>query len=138
MLLRREISHLSFFLANCLALCSFVSADQYEKWLEEEVPYIIAEKERKEFKALSSASERDLFIQRFWQLRDLDPSTEENEFKREHERRIRYANENFTTAGQAGRRIGDESTSFMAHLTKCPSFLGEIGSALTSVARQWF
>ncbi|NWG14490.1 MAG: GWxTD domain-containing protein, partial [Acidobacteria bacterium] len=38
-------------------------------------------------------TERDAFIERFWKLRDTDPSTEENEFRTEHYSRIQYANE---------------------------------------------
>jgi GWxTD domain-containing protein len=67
----------------------------YEKWLEEEVLYVIAAPERKEFLSLTSDSQRDAFIEGFWRMRDPVPWTEENEFKQEHYRRIQYANERF-------------------------------------------
>lgn len=69
--------------------------DRHRKWLNEEVVYIIAERERKEFESLAGDKDRDQFIKRFWAIRDPDPSTEENEFREEHYRRIEYANKTF-------------------------------------------
>ena len=74
---------------------------KYESWLEE-VRYIIAGSERKEFAELGSDVERDDFIVRFWQVRDPDPSTEENEFRIEHFKRIEYA-EKMYREGKPGR-----------------------------------
>jgi GWxTD domain-containing protein len=68
---------------------------EHRKWIEQEVIYIISDQERKEFSSLTSASERDAFIDEFWRLRDPDPTTEENEYRSEHYERIRYANERF-------------------------------------------
>ncbi len=70
-------------------------SEKYRRWLSEDVVYIISEKERKEFLALQTDSERDAFIEKFWAIRDPDPSTEENEYRAEHYKRIRYANEKF-------------------------------------------
>jgi len=67
----------------------------YRKWLEEEVVYIITPREKEVFLQLETDRERDLFIEGFWKQRDPDPSTPENEFKKEHYRRIEYANKNF-------------------------------------------
>ena len=68
---------------------------KYKKWLEEEVVYIISEKERQVFLSLKTDRERDIFIEAFWKQRDPTPNTPENEFKTEHYRRIKYANERF-------------------------------------------
>jgi len=70
----------------------------YYKWLEEEVVYIISPTEREAFLKLKTDRERDLFIEAFWKHRDPDPMTEENEFKKEHYRRLAYANHNFGRA----------------------------------------
>jgi len=35
--------------------------------------------------------ERDLFIEAFWRHRDPTPGSPENEFRREHDRRLEYA-----------------------------------------------
>jgi GWxTD domain-containing protein len=67
----------------------------YEKWLREDVVYIITEQERAAFVALTSDAERDNFIEQFWQRRDPTPGTPENEFRDEHYRRIAYVNEHF-------------------------------------------
>jgi GWxTD domain-containing protein len=67
----------------------------YKKWLDEDVIYIISDSERKAFKQLSNDEERDQFIEAFWQRRNPDPDSEDNEFKDEHYRRIEYANANF-------------------------------------------
>ncbi|MGQ9618496.1 MAG: GWxTD domain-containing protein [Candidatus Aminicenantia bacterium] len=68
---------------------------KYRKWLEEEVVYIITQKEREIFLQLQSDKERDLFIEAFWAVRDPTPGTPQNEFKDEHYRRIEYANKYF-------------------------------------------
>ena len=74
---------------------------QYRKWLEEEVVYIISPKERDVFLQLESDRERNIFIDAFWKQRDPDLTTEENEFKTEHYKRIQYANH-----GSAGTSPG--------------------------------
>jgi GWxTD domain-containing protein len=66
--------------------------ERYFRWLEEEVPYIISPSERDVFLRLGSDRERDLFIEAFWRQRDNNPATEDNEFRREHYRRISHAN----------------------------------------------
>ncbi len=68
---------------------------KYRTWLSEEVVYIITAKEKEAFLQLESDRERDLFIEAFWRQRDPVPETRENEFKEEHYRRIRYANDTF-------------------------------------------
>jgi len=66
-----------------------------------EVRYIITNEERKIFLELP-AQERKKFISDFWQRRDPDPSTEENEFKTEYYDRIDRANELFRGEGEDG------------------------------------
>jgi GWxTD domain-containing protein len=66
---------------------------QHRKWLEEDVVYIISQKERDIFLQLESDRERNIFIDAFWKIRDSNPDTPENEFKIEHFRRITYANQ---------------------------------------------
>lgn len=67
----------------------------YEKWIKEEVIYIITPKEMEVFYRLEGDRERDLFIEEFWRQRDPTPGTPQNEFKDEHYRRIEYANKVF-------------------------------------------
>ena len=60
--------------------------------LEEEVVYIIIERERDVFRSLASIEERDRFIETFWTKRDPNRVTPTNEFKEEHYRRLDHAN----------------------------------------------
>ncbi len=73
----------------------------YKTWLNEEVPYIITDQERKAFLSLSNDEERDAFIEQFWARRNPDPNSPENSYREEHYRRIAYANEHFA-AGKPG------------------------------------
>ena len=75
---------------------------KYDKWLDEEVAYIITAKEKDVFLSLASDRERDLFIESFWKARDPSPGTPQNEFKEEHYRRLQYANQNFGTTTESG------------------------------------
>jgi GWxTD domain-containing protein len=70
----------------------------YQRWLNEDVVYIITPEERSAFRKLLTDAEREQFIQQFWQRRDPTPATSQNEFKDEHYRRIAYANERFSSS----------------------------------------
>jgi len=67
----------------------------HKTWLDQDVRWIISDDERKAFMQLSNDEERDQFIEAFWQRRNPNPDSEDNEFKEEHYRRIAYANEHF-------------------------------------------
>src|SRR6476620_2837031 len=67
----------------------------FEKWLKEDVVYIITADERAVFEKLTTEEERDQFIEQFWARRDPTPGTSANEFREEHYRRIAYANEHY-------------------------------------------
>lgn len=73
-------------------------ATPYTKWLTEDVAYIITDRERAAFKALTTDEEREMFIEQFWLQRDPTPGTVENEFKEEHYRRIAHANEHYASS----------------------------------------
>lgn len=72
-------------------------ADTYERWLNDEVPYIITVQERIAFQSLTTNEERSQFIDQFWLRRDPTPGTIENEYRDEHYRRLAYANDRFTS-----------------------------------------
>jgi len=76
--------------------------EKYRKWLEEEVVYIITPKEKEVFLELQNNHERDLFIEAFWKHRDPTPGNQENEYREEHYRRIKYANRMFRGTGKPG------------------------------------
>ncbi len=77
--------------------------DRYQKWLTEEVPYIIAPSEREVFLKLKTDRERDFFLEAFWKHRNPTPGAAENSFKTEHYRRLNYAN---TYYGRSSPRPG--------------------------------
>lgn len=60
-------------------------------WLEQEVVYIITDEEREVFLSLPTQEERERFVEAFWDRRDPNPATIENEFAKEHYRRLEYA-----------------------------------------------
>jgi GWxTD domain-containing protein len=69
----------------------------YREWPEKDVAYIITDAERSAFKKLVTDEEREQFIEAFWQRRDLDPDTDENEYKEQYYERIAYANEHYAS-----------------------------------------
>lgn len=69
--------------------------EKFDKWLKEEVVYIITPAEKDVFLKLETDRERDLFIDEFWRQRDPTPGTSRNEAKEEHFKRIQFVNETF-------------------------------------------
>jgi GWxTD domain-containing protein len=67
----------------------------YEKWLNEEVVYIITPNEKEVFLKLESDKERDIFIDAFWNQRDTLFAKPKGESKKEHYRRLNYVNHFF-------------------------------------------
>ncbi len=99
---KRKFLIFLIFLYLCFPIKSFTEKTtikelplEYKKWLEEEVVYIITPTEKEVFLQLKTDRERDLFIKAFWKQRDPTPGTPENEFKKEHYRRLNYANIHF-------------------------------------------
>jgi GWxTD domain-containing protein len=72
-------------------------------WLNDEVPDIITEDERRAFLELSTNEEREQFIEIFWDKRNPDPESLTNSAKEEHYRRLAYADEHFSS-GIPGRK----------------------------------
>lgn len=68
---------------------------RYDKWLNEEVVYIISDEEKKEFLKLATDQDRDKFIEEFWEVRNPLRGAKRNPFKEEHYQRIQYADEHF-------------------------------------------
>ena len=71
--------------------------DYFQRWLDEDVVYVISKQERAVFESLTAPEEKEQFIEQFWFQRDPDPRSAANEFKEEHYRRIAYANERFAS-----------------------------------------
>jgi len=71
-------------------------------WYQGPVRYIITHQEIKAYKALETELDRQNFIDWFWQRRDLDPSTPENEFQRRFEQRVYETMRLFTDTSKPG------------------------------------
>ena len=63
---------------------------RWKQWLEEEVVYIIRDKERDVFLSLKSEREREAFEKAFWLQRDPTFGTAHNEYRDEHYQRLGY------------------------------------------------
>jgi GWxTD domain-containing protein len=85
----------------------------YDDWLNKVVEYIITDEERNAFKKLTNNTERDAFIEHFWDIRNTTPDSAVNEFKEEHYRRIAYANDHFA-AGIPGWKT-DRGRIYIMH-----------------------
>jgi GWxTD domain-containing protein len=72
----------------------------------EKARLIMTDEEGKVWKSLPNDASKKEFIEEFWEIRDPDPGTDENEAKLEFEDRIRYANMWF---GTFNPRRGSES-----------------------------
>lgn len=73
------------------------SARYYDKWLNQDVLYIITDDERDVFSKLQTPEEREQFIEQFWERRNPNPGRGGNEFREEHYRRIAYANAKYAS-----------------------------------------
>jgi GWxTD domain-containing protein len=70
----------------------------WQKWLNEDVVYIIAYDEALAFERLKTDPERQHFVEQFWERRNPTPGSAVNAYKEEHYRRIAYANGHFGTS----------------------------------------
>jgi|GEM_PF-3394312 len=69
--------------------------EQYKRWLDQDVVYIITDEERKAFLTLSADDQREKYIDEFWQIRNPKRGADRNPYKEEHYARIEYANSHF-------------------------------------------
>lgn len=83
-------------------------------WLNQDVVYIIDDREKAAFEKLATDEERSHFIEQFWARRDTNRETPENEAKKEHYRRIEYANDRFADAVEAGWQ-SDKGRLYIVH-----------------------
>jgi GWxTD domain-containing protein len=79
-------------------------SEKHRLWLEEEVVYIITTREKEVFLEMPSDEARDRFIATFWEARDPTPGTSRNEFRDEHNERLREAKRLFRGFGPPGHK----------------------------------
>jgi GWxTD domain-containing protein len=71
-------------------------------WYQGPVRYIITKVEIKAYKALETDAERATFIDWFWQRRDIEPSTPQNEFRDRFEQRVLESQRKFISSATPG------------------------------------
>jgi GWxTD domain-containing protein len=81
-------------LGNC-GIRGGVKLDPESKDFYEYARLIMTKQEKEVFRLLPDKESRKEFVQDFWDKRDPDPETEENEFEEEFYQRIEYANKHF-------------------------------------------
>jgi GWxTD domain-containing protein len=74
-----------------------IASDAFNRWLSEDVPYIVTNEERNAFLQLNTNEEREKFVEQFWERRNPTPGGTDNPFKVEHYRRVAFADEHFTS-----------------------------------------
>lgn len=67
---------------------------ELQAWLEDVSP-ILTRTERAVFVKLQTNADRAKFVRFFWRMRDPLPDTTANEFQKEYEERVRFADQNF-------------------------------------------
>ncbi|MGH9364624.1 MAG: GWxTD domain-containing protein [Thermoanaerobaculia bacterium] len=75
-----------------------------ENWASGPVRYLMTDAEKTAWDRITGPVERAAFVSAFWQNRDPNPSTPENEFRIEFERRAAFADKRFRAGETAGMR----------------------------------
>jgi len=89
---------------SALAAAEKITPD-LQRWLEDVSP-IITKTEREVFAKLQTNAEREKFAHFFWRMRDPAPDTTANEFQKEYEERVRFADQNF---GRSSPKRGSQT-----------------------------
>lgn len=71
-------------------------------WANGPMKYLLSSAESRAYSRLSDPVSRAEFVARFWRARDPRPDTPENEFRREFERRVAFADENLSEGSTRG------------------------------------
>jgi GWxTD domain-containing protein len=87
---------------------------KYKKWLQEDAAYIITKEETKSFLDLTTDTDRDKFIEHFWDVRNPTPGSPDNSYRNEHYRRIEYANQFF---GHTSHTLGSRTDMGRVYIT---------------------
>lgn len=104
----------------------------------QEARLIMSGEESKIWKHLPDAETRKEFIKDFWEKRDPDPDTEDNEFKREFEARIAYANKHFREGGFGMNTDRGRVYIFLGPPDKTEDFLNRTYSTTARGSAIWW
>jgi len=90
----------------CISL--YAQRDAAKEWLREVEP-IITKAEKTVFEDLKTEEDRMRFINSFWNVRDSNPETRENEYKLEYYRRLNHVNR-YYKGTRSDRGSGSQSS----------------------------
>jgi GWxTD domain-containing protein len=82
-----------------------------EHWTETPVRYLLTPAQKQEYETLTTAADRATFVDRFWKQLDPTPATDDNEFRREFERRVAFADATWGSDKSTGR-LSDRAAVF--------------------------
>jgi GWxTD domain-containing protein len=74
-----------------------------EHWTESPVRFLLTPAQKAEYATFTTPAERQTFVERLWKQLDPTPATDANEFRSEFERRVAFADANFSTDKMRGR-----------------------------------
>jgi GWxTD domain-containing protein len=77
-------------------------SQEYADWEEGPVGFLLTKKERKQWSKIKNDADAKKFVELFWAKRNPEPNSPFNAFKADFERRVRYADENFTYRKRSG------------------------------------
>jgi GWxTD domain-containing protein len=72
------------------------------EWARGPVQFLMTNEETAQWNALQSDADANAFIALFWAKRDPTPGTPDNEFREDFQRRVTYADQNFTSSKVRG------------------------------------
>jgi GWxTD domain-containing protein len=98
----------SLSVASGFAAISPVTAD----WAKGPVQFLMTNEELTQWNALQSDADATAFIALFWARRDPTPGTADNEFRQDFQRRVAYADQNFT-AGKVRGALSDRGKALI-------------------------
>ncbi|MDH4197054.1 MAG: GWxTD domain-containing protein, partial [Candidatus Aminicenantes bacterium] len=108
----------------------------HKQWLEDVSP-ILSRVERDVFLKLQTDREREVFIRFFWRQRDPTPGTPENEFQKEYQDRVRYADQYF---GFGSVKRGSQTERGFYYLLLGPPLERQLYTTMSQIWPQelWF
>ena len=96
-------------------------AEAGEDWARGPVAALLSGRERNRYETLSDPISRSEFVTDFWRARDPKPETPENEFREEFERRVAFADANFSQDETRGS-LTDRGVVFL--VLGSPTYVG--------------
>src|SRR5438105_3877355 len=98
----KTLSMLVAFILFITPVASGQTSSQYRGWADGPVRFLMTRDEIQQWKDVKSDAEAQAFIDLFWAKRDPTPGTTRNEFHEEFDRRVDYADNNFSTSAGRG------------------------------------